>query len=61
MLNCPVSELSERMAGIKTAAIGPLTTATALKNGINIDIQPSDYTIPDLVQAIVDAAKGDVR
>ena len=57
MLNCPASELSERMAGVKTAAIGPLTTATALKNGINIDIQPSEYTIPHMVQAIVDAAK----
>ncbi len=61
MLNCPALELNERLKDIKTAAIGPLTTATALQNGINIDIQPSNYTIPDMVQAIVDAAKGGTK
>ncbi|MFZ5760221.1 MAG: uroporphyrinogen-III C-methyltransferase [Thermodesulfobacteriota bacterium] len=52
-------ELREIMGGIKIAAIGPVTARTVEENGLTVDIQPSTYTILDLVDAIVkDAIAG---
>jgi uroporphyrinogen III methyltransferase/synthase len=34
------------------ASIGPITTETAEKNGLHVDIQPEEYTIPALAAAI---------
>jgi len=42
------------LAGVKFAAIGPITAKTAVKHGLAIDVQPAIYTIPALVDAIVD-------
>ena len=42
------------MAGVKCAAIGPITAKTAAKHGLTIDVQPTSYTIPSMVDAIVD-------
>ncbi len=36
------------------ASIGPITTRTAKELGLEVRIQPEDYTIPALTQAIVD-------
>ncbi|MDH4320544.1 MAG: uroporphyrinogen-III C-methyltransferase [Desulfobulbaceae bacterium] len=41
------------LAGVKCAAIGPITAKTAAKHGLKIDVQPPVYTIPSLVDAIV--------
>ena len=42
------------LSGVKCAAIGPITAKTAQKHGLVVDLQPSTYTIPSLVDAIVD-------
>lgn len=42
------------LAGVTFAAIGPITAKTAAKHGLTIDVQPETYTIPAMVDAIVD-------
>ena len=42
----------------KFATIGPVTSNTLKKYGFEYDIQPTKYTIPDLVNAIADTYKG---
>lgn len=41
------------LAGVKVAAIGPVTTETAEKAGLGVDVQPATYTIPALVESIL--------
>ncbi len=41
------------MKDVVIAAIGPITAKTVTDNGLQVDIQPENYTIPDLVQSIV--------
>ncbi|OQY24485.1 MAG: hypothetical protein B6I37_03170 [Desulfobacteraceae bacterium 4572_35.2] len=36
------------------ASIGPLTTATALRLGLHIDVEPQDYTLDGMVAALLD-------
>ena len=36
------------------ASIGPLTTATAQKHGLTIAVEPEEYTLDALVQALID-------
>ncbi|MDP2267736.1 MAG: uroporphyrinogen-III C-methyltransferase [Deltaproteobacteria bacterium] len=40
-------------AGIRIACIGPVTAAAVKKAGLQIDIMPEKYTIPGLVEAMV--------
>ena len=47
-------ELHRLLDGVKIAAIGPITSKTVRDNGLNVDIQPENYTIADMVNAIVD-------
>jgi len=42
---------------VRIACIGPITSATLAKHGFTADIEPTDYTIPALAQAIADDAK----
>ncbi|MBA3002945.1 MAG: uroporphyrinogen-III C-methyltransferase [Desulfurivibrio sp.] len=42
------------LAGVKVATIGPITARTAEKAGLAIDLQPKTYTIPSLVESILD-------
>jgi uroporphyrinogen III methyltransferase/synthase len=48
--------LSDKTAlnGVKVAVIGPVTGETARNYGLESSIFPSEYTIPSLVQAIVE-------
>jgi uroporphyrinogen III methyltransferase/synthase len=48
--------LSDKTAlkGVKVAVIGPVTGETARNYGLESSISPSEYTIPSLVQAIVE-------
>ncbi|MBU0730571.1 MAG: uroporphyrinogen-III synthase, partial [Proteobacteria bacterium] len=46
-------EIQKLLAGVKIAAIGPITAKTIRKNGLTVDIQPENFTIPDLVDSIV--------
>jgi uroporphyrinogen III methyltransferase/synthase len=56
----PAAEIAGRRDNLKLAAIGPITAKTleAAGAGLKADIMPRDYTIDDLVLALVaDAAK----
>lgn len=46
-------ELLSLLDGVKIAAIGPITAKTVTDNGLKVDIQPEEYTIPAMVHAIV--------
>jgi uroporphyrinogen III methyltransferase/synthase len=42
------------LAGAQVACIGPITAETARKYGIGVDVEAGEYTIPGLVDAVVD-------
>ena len=46
-------ELQRLLAGVTIAAIGPITAKTVTDNGLKVDVQPDEYTIPEMVAAIV--------
>ncbi len=46
-------ELRRLMDPVKIAVIGPITADTVKKHGLKVDIQPDQYTIADMVNAIV--------
>ena len=46
-------ELQKLMSGIAIATIGPITAKTAASYGLVADVQPAEYTIPELVESIV--------
>ncbi len=41
------------LRGIRTASIGPVTSSTLRENGLAVDIKAKEYTIPGLIEAIV--------
>lgn len=47
-------DLSEALSGVVIACIGDITAATAADHGLSVTIQPSEFTIPALAQAIAD-------
>ena len=47
-------ELQQLMDGVTIAAIGPITSKTVADSGLQVGVQPERYTIPDMVNAIVD-------
>ena len=47
-------DLSEVLAGITVACIGDITAQTATEHGLHTKIQPDQFTIPALAQAIAD-------
>ena len=47
-------ELEQLMAGVKIAAIGPITAKTVTDSGLKVDVQPSQYTIISMIKAIID-------
>ncbi|WP_163338113.1 uroporphyrinogen-III C-methyltransferase [Desulfopila sp. IMCC35008] len=49
-----LDELLGLLQGVKIAAIGPITAKTITDNGLTVDIQPEEFTIDALVQAIVE-------
>ena len=46
-------ELHRLLDPVKIAVIGPITAETVRKHGLRVDIQPREYTIGDMVHAIV--------
>ncbi|MDK2986025.1 MAG: uroporphyrinogen methyltransferase / synthase [Clostridia bacterium] len=50
-------DLAGLLKNIKLASIGPITTQTAQKNGLNIDIEAKEYTLDGLLQSIVEFYK----
>jgi uroporphyrinogen III methyltransferase/synthase len=49
------------LKGTVIACIGPVTAKTAEEYGIKTDIMPKDYTIPSLVEAMVEYFKNEQR
>jgi uroporphyrinogen III methyltransferase/synthase len=45
----------ELLARTKVASIGPITTATAERRGVRVDVSARQYTIPGLVDALEEA------
>jgi uroporphyrinogen III methyltransferase / synthase len=46
-------DLKNLLAGVEIACIGPVTAETARQKGLAVRIQPAEYTIPALTDAIV--------
>ncbi|HEX6728373.1 MAG TPA: uroporphyrinogen-III synthase, partial [Pyrinomonadaceae bacterium] len=46
------TDLSETLSGLTIACIGDITAATAEEYGLRVDIQPKQFTISTLAQAI---------
>jgi len=46
-------ELHRLLDPVKIAVIGPITAKTVRKHGLRVDIQPEEYTIASMVDAIV--------
>jgi uroporphyrinogen III methyltransferase / synthase len=54
----PPERARELLAGVSLASIGPITTETAEKLGLSMDITADTYTIPGLCKAIVEGVDG---
>jgi uroporphyrinogen III methyltransferase/synthase len=44
----------EALEGVRIASIGPVTSDTARKHGLTVDVEARDHTIPGLVAALVE-------
>jgi len=47
-------DLSQALAGVTVACIGPITAETARGMGLGVHAMAEEYTIEGLVQALVD-------
>jgi uroporphyrinogen III methyltransferase/synthase len=52
-----LERLARLLDGVAIAAIGPITAKTVNDYGLEVDIQPDTYTIPEMVNSIVDHYK----
>lgn len=46
-------ELAGLMEGVEITAIGPITAKTIIDSGLMVDVQPEEYTISAMIQAII--------
>ena len=49
----PAEKFTKLIKGVTIASIGPITSDTAKKLGFDVHITAEDYTIPGLVEAIL--------
>jgi uroporphyrinogen III methyltransferase/synthase len=49
--------LKKLLQGVAIACIGPVTARTAKEWALEVQVQPKQYTIPDLTRAIADYYK----
>lgn len=54
-------QLQEILAGVKIAAIGPITAKTVTDSGLQVDVQPDDFTIGNMIRSIVTYYSGDTE
>jgi len=52
-------EAARLLAGTRVACIGPITADTARKHGLRVDAQADEYTIPGLVEAVLELLAAD--
>jgi len=45
------------LAGVLNVSIGPITSATLREYDLNVDVQAEEYTIPGLIEALIERAK----
>jgi uroporphyrinogen-III synthase len=57
LLGAGVGRKHSFLDGIRMASIGPVTSATLRELGLPVDIEARKYTIPGLIEAIVEASK----
>lgn len=48
------SQINDLLEGVDIAAIGPITAKTVSDNGLKVDVQPEEYTIEALIEAVVE-------
>jgi uroporphyrinogen-III synthase len=53
----PATEIASSLEGIRLASIGPVTSATLRECNLPVSVEARQYTIPGLVQAIVDGSR----
>jgi len=53
-LTAQVQRFESLIEGVTVATIGPITASTARELGFKVDIEPQDYTIPGLCDAILE-------
>ncbi|MCD6388973.1 MAG: uroporphyrinogen-III C-methyltransferase [Desulfobulbaceae bacterium] len=54
MLGVDDNELGSLLSKTSIAAIGPITAKTVVDHGLHVDVQPETYTIPALVDSILE-------
>jgi uroporphyrinogen III methyltransferase/synthase len=54
-----VEEAARLLAGTRVACIGPITAGTARGHGIRVDVEAREYTIPGLIEAVLDLFAAD--
>ena len=54
-----IDEIKNLLQGVRIAAIGPITAKTITDSGLKVDVQPDEYTISAMIEAIVDYYSGD--
>jgi uroporphyrinogen III methyltransferase / synthase len=47
-------EATRLLSGTRVACIGPITADAAREHGIRVDVEAREYTIPGLIEAVVD-------
>jgi uroporphyrinogen III methyltransferase/synthase len=52
-------EAARLLAETRVACIGPITAETARGHGIRVDAEAREYTIPGLIEAVVDLLAAD--
>lgn len=52
-------ETGRLLSGTRVACIGPITAETARGHGLRVDVEAAEYTIPGLVDAVVDLFAAD--
>ena len=52
-------EAARLLGGGRVACIGPITADTARRSGIRVDVEAREYTIPGLIEAVVDSFAAD--
>jgi uroporphyrinogen-III synthase len=48
---------SKLLSGMLNISIGPITSATLREYGLNVDVQAQQYTIPGLIEALIERAR----
>jgi uroporphyrinogen III methyltransferase/synthase len=54
-----VGEAARLLSGTRVACIGPVTADTARGHGLRVDAEAREYTIPGLVEAVLDLLAAD--